>query len=101
MNRNLFSVKVSNKDFSKKDINEKKKTLKNTFNVNDDCLDYLLIKGVMSNSGYIPKDKKINILQKNGKIIDISEAVDLPNIKAISKPVQKYFLCWPKKINID
>lgn len=99
LNRKIFAVKVANEDFSKKEIEEKKKLIKSTFNVEDDSLDYLLIKGVMSNSGYIPKDKKINILQKDGNVIDISEAVDLPNIKAISKPVQKYFLCWPKKID--
>ena len=101
LNRELFQVKVSSKDFSKKELQEKKKKLKSSLKVDQDSFDYLLIKGVMSNSGYIPKDKKINILQKDGKVIDISEAVDLPNIKAISKPVQKYFLCWPKNINFD
>lgn len=99
LNRNIFTVKVSNNDFSKKEIEKQKKKIKLAFNVEDESLDYLLIKGVMSNSGYIPKDKKINILQKDGKVVDISEAVDLPNIKAISKPVQKYFLCWPKNIS--
>ena len=72
--------------------------IKKAYKVEDDSLDYMLIKGVLSNNAYIPKDKKINILQKNGNIIDISEGVDLPNIKAMSKPVQKYFLCWPKNL---
>ena len=99
LDRQLFKTSISNKDFSKIEVEEKKKKIKSTFKVEDDSLDYLLIKGVMSNSAYIPKDKKINILLKNGKVVDISEAVDLPNIKAISKPVQKYFLCWPKEIN--
>lgn len=98
LDRKLFKTLISNKDFSKKEIEEKKNKIKEMFNIKDDSLDYLLIKGVMSNSAYIPKDKKINILQKDGKVIDISEAVDLPNIKAISTPVQKYFLCWPKEI---
>ncbi|MCH8319091.1 MAG: GIY-YIG nuclease family protein, partial [Bacteroidetes bacterium] len=38
----------------------------------------------------------INILMKNGEIVDVAQAADLPNIKAMSKIVKKYYLCYPK-----
>jgi hypothetical protein len=30
--------------------------------------------------------------------MDIAEASDLPNIKAMSKIVKKYYLCWPRQL---
>lgn len=97
--RSLFKVKMSNEEFDKKYVDEKKKRIKETFQIDDDAMDYLLIRGSLSNNAYIPKGKKINVLKKNGQVVDISEAVDLPNIKVLSKPVRKYFICWPKEIN--
>jgi hypothetical protein len=38
------------------------------------------------------------VLTKKGKIIDIAQASDLPNIKAMSKIVRKYYVCWPKNL---
>ena len=39
---------------------------------------------------------KINILLKNGEMRDIKEAADTLNISALSTPVKKWFLCFPK-----
>lgn len=39
------------------------------------------------------------ILSKEGEVKDVMEAADLPNIKAMSKMVRKYYLCWPKDVN--
>jgi len=36
-------------------------------------------------------------LYKNGKIQDIIEASDQLNLKALSKTVTKYFICYPKE----
>jgi hypothetical protein len=37
-------------------------------------------------------------MTKKGEIVDVAVATDLPNIKAMSKIVKKYYLCWPKGI---
>ena len=39
------------------------------------------------------KDKQIN---KDGSVCDIAEAADTLNIKALSEPVEKYYLCFPQ-----
>ena len=39
----------------------------------------------------------INIYFKKGDIKDITEASDQLNIQALTKPVVKYFICYPKK----
>ena len=38
----------------------------------------------------------INLLLKNGSIIELSKASDNLNISALSTPVEKYFLCYPR-----
>lgn len=40
----------------------------------------------------------IRILYKNGQLLDISRASDQYNIEALTRPVTKYFLCYPKDI---
>ena len=43
------------------------------------------------------KKQNINILHKTGKIEDIVKATDQLNLKALSKPVTKYYICYPKE----
>jgi hypothetical protein len=54
--------------------------------------------GEVSNKAYIASGQNINILTKQGEVIDIAQASDLPNIKASSNIVKKYYLSHPKNI---
>ena len=56
--------------------------------------------GTVSNSAYVAKDKTINILTKSGKVLDVANATDLPNIKAMSKIVKKNYICYPKELSL-
>ncbi|MDX5479142.1 MAG: phosphohydrolase, partial [Cyclobacteriaceae bacterium] len=46
---------------------------------------------------YLAKER-ILILTKKGKIIDVAQAADLPNIKAMSKIVKKHYFCQAKNL---
>jgi hypothetical protein len=59
-----------------------------------------VVKGTVSNAAYVSSDKSINILKKNGEVVDVADASDLPNIKAMSKIVKKHYLCAPKSLYI-
>ena len=61
---------------------------------------YLISEGSMTNAAYISGGQRINVLMKDGNIIDIADAADLPNIAAMSKIVKKYYLCWPKIVSL-
>jgi hypothetical protein len=52
----------------------------------------------IKNSAYNPKTEKINILQKDGSLIDIAQASDQLNIQVLSNTVEKFFLCYPKNL---
>jgi len=71
-----------------------------TFNVEPEELHYFLIVDTISNSAYnkVSSDK-INVLFKNNKISDIADASDI-NLSVFSETVRKYFICYPKELDI-
>lgn len=50
------------------------------------------------NTAYHSEQQKIQILTKKGKINDVIKASDQLNLEALSKPVVKYHLCYPKDL---
>lgn len=98
--RKLFRVKLSGKPVAYPSFPSLRKALAKTYKISHDAADYMIAKGIMTNAAYIVKGMSINVLMKTGKILDITEAVDLPNIKAMSKIVKKYYLCWPKSVSL-
>ncbi|KAA9339680.1 HD domain-containing protein [Hymenobacter busanensis] len=68
------------------------------FNLPLDEAALLMIAGRISNNAYDTGGDTINVLTKRGHVIDAAEASDLPNIRALSKRVEKYYVCYPKEI---
>lgn len=68
--------------------------------INTEELGYYMFEGIISNKAYVRGDNNINILKKNGEVLDIAQASDLPNIMAMSKIVSKYYLCYHKPISL-
>ena len=71
------------------------------FGIAQDLVKYFVVEGSKTNSAYIGGGQPINILSKNGTIMDIANASDLPSIKAMRKIVKKYYLCWPKDLSLQ
>ena len=100
IDRDLFKVNLDNEKPSKERINFIRDKIKSTFNIKKKDARYFLDSGVISNEAYVAKGESINILTKNGDLVDVAIASDLPNIKAISKIVKKYYTCWPKILDL-
>ncbi len=60
---------------------------------------YFLITGEITNSAYNKQGEKILVLDKSGKTKDLQQASDI-NLSALTKTVRKYFLCFPKELDI-
>jgi hypothetical protein len=56
-----------------------------------------VIRDSTSNHAYVPGEETINMLMKDGSHVDLAQASDNLNISALSQPVEKYFLCYPKE----
>ena len=99
-NRNLFKISLTNTPFSPEEIaNLKEKTI-SKLKIPSEDIDFFFSHGAVSNYGYLAKDR-INILTKKGKVIDVAQAADLPNIKVMSKIVEKHYVCKAKNINLN
>jgi HD superfamily phosphohydrolase len=95
MDRHLFKILLFKEEIGSLFLEDIDAKICKQYAISQEDLPYLRVKGMLSNYGYIASGKRIKILKKNGEIVDISEASDLPNIKAISEVVKKYYLCIP------
>lgn len=96
LNRKPLKIKTQNEKFSEDKINELKQKVSEKYNISIEDTNYLVFTGKVSNNAYQYYKTHINILMKNGEIKDITDASDQFNIDALSKTVNKYFLCYPK-----
>ena len=87
---------MQNKPFDLSYIESKKKVLLQKGILNENETNYFVFAGEIQNNAYNPKHDKINILLKNGEVMDIAQASDQLNISVLSETVRKYFLCYPK-----
>ncbi len=55
-----------------------------------------VITGRIVNNAYDPAQDRIELLYKDGSLHDIAEASDNLGIAALSKPVEKWYLAWPR-----
>ncbi|MCA0132705.1 HD domain-containing protein [Winogradskyella alexanderae] len=97
INRDLLKIKLKDKPFKPKDLIVHKEALKVRYNISDQEASYFVFQGEIANQAYQQKKDKVNILFKTGKIKDVLKAADQLNLKALSKPVTKYYICYPKK----
>jgi len=100
INRRLFNVLLTETKTAPEILNALEQNVQEHYMVDDSSLGHLVVTGEKTNSAYIGGGQQINMLTKRGNIIDIANASDLPNIKAMRKIVKKYYLCWPKNISL-
>ncbi|MEO8088067.1 MAG: HD domain-containing protein [Bacteroidota bacterium] len=96
INRNLFKIIIREEPFTAKEITAIKEKVKQDKNLDDEECEYFVIEDKLINNAYSSRSDKINILFKDGTVKDIAEAADTLNITAMSEPVEKYYVCYPK-----
>jgi len=99
LERRLFQIKLGTEATRKEQIETIREKVTQTFGTLRSESSYFFSYGSVSNEAYA-EGQKINILMKSGELVDLAQASDLPNIKAISKIVKKNYLCWPKNVSL-
>ncbi|MEX1238539.1 MAG: HD domain-containing protein [Cyclobacteriaceae bacterium] len=99
LDRKLFHIMVSNELIRKSVIEKIRTSITQKYQTLRAESSYLFSYGTVTNEAYT-EGEKINILTRTGALLDIAQASDLPNIKAISKIVKKNYLCWPKDVSL-
>ncbi|MFZ2906994.1 MAG: HD domain-containing protein [Cyclobacteriaceae bacterium] len=99
LERNLFQIILSAEPISKVNVEKIRSAITKTFAVLRSESSFFYSYGSVTNEAYT-EGQKINVLTRAGELLDIAQASDLPNIKAISKIVKKNYLCWPKNVSL-
>ncbi len=96
INRDLLKIKLKNKKIKPESKERHIQKLIEKYKISKEEAEYFVFTGEISNQAYQNDVQQINILHKSGKIEDIVKASDQLNLKALSKPVTKYYICYPK-----
>jgi uncharacterized protein len=105
VNRELYAVELQNIPFTGSYVEQFQKKAMKKFGVDKEALPFYVFTGAVQNKAYSYSDEdgdkdsiRINILFKNGTVVDIADAADLFNISVLAQQVKKYFLCYPKSL---
>jgi HD superfamily phosphohydrolase len=96
LNRELLKIKLSKTPFSKVQLLEKQDLFRKKYDLTITEASYFVFDGKIENLAYRKDTDAIYLLTKKGKLVDVASASDLLNLKALSKTVVKYYLCYPK-----
>lgn len=95
ISRELLAIEIQNEPFMQNQIAEQQ-SIQITKGFQPSDLPYLVFTGSIINNAYNPMMGSIKIMQKNNQLIDVAKASDGLNIEALSREVEKYYLCFPK-----
>jgi HD superfamily phosphohydrolase len=98
INRDLSKIKLNSVKFPKEVLEEMTARFAKDKNITEQEAKYFIFKGKIKNQAYSKDAEPIRILKKDKTIEDVVEASDQLNLKALSKPVTKYFICYPKQL---
>ena len=99
INRDLSKIKLNSEKFPKEVLEKMITRFAKENNITEQEAKYFIFKGKIKNQAYSKDAEPIRILKKDKSIEDVVEASDQLNLKALSKPVTKYFICFPKLLD--
>lgn len=100
LERKLLAVVASDKPNNDSEIDSLRKCVVEKFGIKYEDADYFVFNQGLTNNAYDPKKDRINLLYKDGSVVDIARAADQLNISALAKPVTKNFLFFPKECRL-
>jgi len=98
INRDLLKIKLSSDKFPAEEIQKLTERFAAQNSISQHDAAYFIFKGKIKNQAYNKTAEPIHILKKDKTIEDVVEASDQLNLKALSKPVTKYYICYPKQL---
>ncbi|MHA3787887.1 HD domain-containing protein [Flavobacterium hauense] len=96
INRDLLKIRMRSEKVSKEEVITLLKRFAEISGLTEREAEYFVFRGKIKNQAYNKTGEPIHILKKDRTIEDVVEASDQLNLKALSKPVTKYYLCFPK-----
>ncbi len=98
LNRDLLKIRVSGAKFPASEVEALTAEFASAHGIMHAEAQFFIFKGKIKNQAYSKKSEPIHILMKDGTVEDVTEASDQFNLRALSKPVTKYYICFPKQL---
>ncbi len=98
INRDLLKIKMLDEKPSKELVMSYKQKFIDLTKLSEKEVAYFVFKGSLKNQAYNKQSEPIHIYKKDKTIEDVVEASDQLHLKALSKQVTKYYICFPKVI---
>ncbi|MFT6699101.1 MAG: HD superfamily phosphohydrolase [Porticoccaceae bacterium] len=95
VDRKLLRVEIQKDAFDISQINKIISKFSKKLNLSEEETKYFVFSQEIKNQAY-NSEEPVFILNKKGKLKDIAKASDQFNIQALTKPVIKHFICYPK-----
>ena len=98
INRDLLKIRLQEKPFDKELSHKMAEGIRNQYGFEKGEEHYMLIIDKVLNHAYNKEKGHIKLLYKDGRISDISTAADQMTINALSEPVERHFICFPREL---
>ncbi|MCW5516709.1 HD domain-containing protein [Muriicola sp. Z0-33] len=96
LNRELLKITIKDKPISDAKFRSHLDDFMDRHGLSAHEAGYFVFTGTISNKAYDQDYQNINILKGNGKIVDVARASDHLNLAALTKTVEKYYMCFPE-----
>ena len=96
LNRELLKIKINDEKYTSEERDLLISDYSKIENISLHEASYFVYKGKIENKAYNKEAEPIRILKKDKTIEDVVAASDQLNLKALSRPVTKYYICFPK-----
>ena len=96
INRDLLKIILLDEKADSEKLADYKNKLMALYTISDKEAAYFVFKGKLKNQAYNKESEPISILKKDGTIEDLVDSSDQLQVRALSKAVTKYFICFPK-----
>lgn len=96
LRRDLLKIAISDQPFDPQRSNALRRQVKVRLGLSPK---YFVYEGQIENRAYRDKGDSIRVLFKDGTLKEVSLASDQLNISALTKPVVKNYLCYPKELS--
>lgn len=94
--RKLLKIELQDNKFDTLYVKNIRDKVAKNYGIDSENCSHLVFTNQIENKAYNPKKDKINLLFKDGRIVDIAGASDQLNISVLGQTVTKHFLCYPK-----
>jgi HD superfamily phosphohydrolase len=101
MDRRLLKVSISSEPMEEQKLRQLQREYAIELGIEIEAAGFLVFEKMVTNSAYISGGNSIRVKFRDGRICDVAEATDLPNIRAMAAQVKKYIVCQPKPISLQ